>query len=197
MSICIALILDLSFSFHNIVSLPYIRVDTNNVSCKTLAYSRCKLLTLIRDLMAPRQPSSHLPPSYYTLSHLYLIHPKHLKYLNSETCSNLICLPKIHSNPSSPFSTITLLLTALTFKSLLLYISTKHPTTVLRSSSYLLHKTISSVYKRLDNLFSLLTPPEILLSSFPFPFIPLSSLHPYIYWRVKGTLYTPVSVKWT
>ena len=35
LSICTALILDLSFSFYNIVSLPYIRTGTNNVPCNT------------------------------------------------------------------------------------------------------------------------------------------------------------------
>ena len=37
-SIFIALTLDLSFSFHNIVPLLYIRTDTSSVSCKTLAH---------------------------------------------------------------------------------------------------------------------------------------------------------------
>ena len=53
LSICIALIPDLSFSYHNIVSLPYIRTRTSNVSCKTLVHSSCKSRALTRDLMAP------------------------------------------------------------------------------------------------------------------------------------------------
>ena len=51
--ICPALIVDLSFSIHSIVSLPYIRTGISNVSCKTQAHSICKSLTLTRDLMAP------------------------------------------------------------------------------------------------------------------------------------------------
>ena len=42
LSICTALILDLSF--HNIVLLPCIRTATRNDSCKTLAQSSCKPL---------------------------------------------------------------------------------------------------------------------------------------------------------
>ena len=42
LSICTPLILDLSYSFHNSVSQPYIRTGTSNVSCTTLAYSSCK-----------------------------------------------------------------------------------------------------------------------------------------------------------
>ena len=78
MSICKALILNLSLSFHNIVSLPYIRRGTSNVSCKTLAHSSCKSLALTRDLMAPQ---TLLPFTTFllhsTLPRLYQIHPKH------------------------------------------------------------------------------------------------------------------------
>ena len=51
LSICTALILDLSFSFYIIVSLPYIRTGLSNISCKTLAHSSYKPLTLTRDLI--------------------------------------------------------------------------------------------------------------------------------------------------
>ena len=50
-SIYTALILNLSFSFHIIASLAYIRTGTSNDSCKTLAHSSCKLLALTRDLI--------------------------------------------------------------------------------------------------------------------------------------------------
>ena len=59
--ICTALILDLSF--HSIVSLPYIRAGISNVSWKTLTYSNCKSLSLIRDLMAPAAFLLHSAPS--------------------------------------------------------------------------------------------------------------------------------------
>ena len=50
LSICrpLILILDLSFSSHNIVSLSYIRIGTNNVSCKNLAQSSCKRVLDVR-----------------------------------------------------------------------------------------------------------------------------------------------------
>ena len=51
--ICTALIIELSFSFHIIVSIVYIRTGTSNISCKTLAHSSCRLLTLTRDLITP------------------------------------------------------------------------------------------------------------------------------------------------
>ena len=46
LSICTALFQDLSFYFHNIISLPYIRRGTSNVWCKTQANSSCKSLAL-------------------------------------------------------------------------------------------------------------------------------------------------------
>ena len=75
--------------------------------------------------------------------------------------------------PIPLFSTITLLLHALSFSPLLLHTSTNHPTITLRSSSK------SSAYKRLGN--------PILQKAHSPP----SSLHPYINWKAKGTWYTP------
>ena len=48
--ICTALFLD--FSFHIIVSLPYRRTGTSNVSCKTLVHLSYNVLALTRDLIA-------------------------------------------------------------------------------------------------------------------------------------------------
>ena len=112
----------------------------------------------------PTTPVSSVPDSSKT----------HPKYLNSDTCSS--CIPSTqtsHFNPSSPPYTITLLLPALTFRSLFIHTLTKRPTIVLRSSSVSPHKTKASAYKRSGNLHS--------LPSYPFPFSPLSSLHPYIH----------------
>ena len=63
LSIYKALILDLFFIFHIIVSLAYIKTDTIDDSSKTLANSSCKSLDLTRDLIAPCNPlpSHHLP----------------------------------------------------------------------------------------------------------------------------------------
>ena len=51
MSIRTALIFDLYFSFHIIVSMPYIRIRTIDVSFKTLTHSSYKFLALTKDLM--------------------------------------------------------------------------------------------------------------------------------------------------
>ena len=121
LSICTALILDLS-SFHNIVSLPYVRTGTSKVSCKNLAHSSCKPLTLTRDLIAPlillplsaflRHSASSEPDSSRT----------HPKYLSSDTCySGIPSTRMAHSSPSSRFNTITLLLPELTFRPSLLH----------------------------------------------------------------------------
>ena len=77
LSFCTSLILNLSLSFRNTVSMPYIRAGTKSVSCKTLVHSSCISLTLTRDLRH-LQPSSHSPPSYYTLPHMYPSRPKHI-----------------------------------------------------------------------------------------------------------------------
>ena len=72
LSTCTAVTLDLSFSFHNIVSLAYVRTGKSNVLCNTLAQSICRSLALTNDLIAP---ATLLPLA--TLPHLYLIRPKH------------------------------------------------------------------------------------------------------------------------
>ena len=71
LSTCTALILQLSFFIHIIVSLLFLRTGTSNNSCKTLTHSSYK------DLIAPASPS-HLSPSYYTLSYLCPIRPKEI-----------------------------------------------------------------------------------------------------------------------
>ena len=95
---------------------------------------------------------------------------KHSKYLNSNTCSNRTPSTQISSsNPSSQFSTITLLLHPVTFRSLLLHTSTKRPAIALTSSSDLPPRTKSSTYKKPRNFYSLPTPPlEISLLIFTF-----------------------------
>ena len=85
LSICMALILELSFSFHIIVLLSYIRTGMSNDSCKILAPSTFLLHSV-----------SSIPDS----SKIYS------KYLNSDTCSNHIQSTQTsHSNPSSPPTT--------------------------------------------------------------------------------------------
>ena len=89
-SICTVLIQDLSFFFHNIVSLPYIKTGTSNVSCKTLVHSSCKSLALTRDQMAPAYLLplvTFLPNSAASVPYSFKTHPK---YLNSEMCSKRI-----------------------------------------------------------------------------------------------------------
>ena len=88
--ICTALTPELSFSFHNIVCLPYIITDTSNVSSKTQAHLSCKSLTLTRDLLAP----ATLLPLATFLHHSAPSVPDssktHPNYLNLETCSKRI-----------------------------------------------------------------------------------------------------------
>ena len=120
-----------------------------------LLHSSCKSLALNRDLMAP---TTLLPLSTFIL-HSALSVPNsfktHPKYFHTETGSKRILSTQTsYSNPSSPFSTITLLLSALTFRPLLLHTSTNRPTNALRSSSDSLHKTKSSAHKRPGNLHS-------------------------------------------
>ena len=79
-SICIAQILDLSFSLHIIISLSYVKTGTNNDSCKTLAHSSCKLLALNRALIVPATLLSLATFLLHSASlpHMYPIHPKHI-----------------------------------------------------------------------------------------------------------------------
>ena len=53
--------LDLSSSFHDIVSLPYIRTCTSNVSCNILAHSSCKSLPLATKIRNPKYLNSLTP----------------------------------------------------------------------------------------------------------------------------------------
>ena len=115
-------------------------------------------------------PTSSVPDSSKT----------HPRYLNSKPCFNLILSTQTsHYNLSSPFSTITLVLPALSFRPLTLHPSTKHPTIALRSSSDSPHKNKLSAYNRSGNLHS--------FPSSPSPSLSPSSLHPYIHLKSKGT----------
>ena len=94
--------------------------------------------------------------SYSFLQHSTLYVPDssntNLEYLYSETCSNCFQFTiTSHSNVLSPPNTS---FSALTFRSLLLHTSTKHPIMTLISSSNSPHNTWSYVYKRQVNLLS-------------------------------------------
>ena len=77
------------------------------------------------------------------------------KNLNSKTCSNHVLSKKTsHTNPSSSPNIITLLLFAFTFRPLLLHTLAKHLTISSRFSPISPHKTRSSAYISLSNLYS-------------------------------------------
>ena len=121
-SICIVLILILSFSFHIIASLPYIRTGISYVYWKTLAHSSYRPLALTRDIIA----TAILLLLATSLRHCLICNwfrwytPRVFEF---QPMLQLLPIHN-HSNPSSPFSTITLLLPALNFRPLL-HISTK------------------------------------------------------------------------
>ena len=139
--------------FNLIVSLPYIRINTSNDLFKT---STLKLQT-----PNINQSTCNPHPTHHLSTELYLICPKHPKYFNSDTCSNHNpSTQTLKTSPSSPLNTITLLLPALTFRPLLVHITTKHPTIAFRFSFDSLYKTKSFVYKRPGNLHSLYPHPH-------------------------------------
>ena len=88
------------------------------------------LLVLTRDRITLATFLWHSAPSLPDLS---TTHPKYIGY---ETCSNHVQSRKIsHTDPSSPPNTITLLLTPLTFRTLLLHTSAQHSITTFSSFS--------------------------------------------------------------
>ena len=122
-------ILILNISFHIIVSLPCIRTGMSNDWCKTIAHSSCKPLALTKDLIEPATFLPHATFLRHYASSALDSSKTHPKYLNSDTCSTRIPSTQTsHSNPSSPPNTITLLLSALTFKPPLLNASLSLPT---------------------------------------------------------------------
>ena len=174
-----ALIPDVSSSIHIIVSLPYIRIGTSKVSCKSLAHQSCKPLALTRDLLTPDTLlplAAFLLHSTSSVPDLSRAHPKYLNSTHVLATSYLreshTPVPPLHSTSSPCFYLHWL-------SDLFPYTSTKLPTTALRSSSDLPHKTNSSPYKSPGNPNSLL--------SFPSSFLPTSLLHPYMHLTGKGT----------
>ena len=132
----------------------------NNVLCQALAHWSCKPLTLTRYLIA-FAILLHLPCSYETASFASHLSKTCPKYFNSNICSNH--MPFILPHIPICFSIQPHHL------SLFLHSSIKYPTITFRFSFNLPHKTNSSIYKRLDNLYPL-------LSSLS-PFSPPSSMH--------------------
>ena len=142
-----------------------------------IIYISCKSIALTSDLMGP---ATLLPLTTFLLYSAPSVPDSskaHLKYLNAEMCSKQI--PSTwtsHSNPSSPFSTITLLLSTLSF-SPLLHTSANYPTIAPRSSSNLPHRTKSCAYKRPGNLHS----PPSSRNLTPFLPIPIPSYFIFIF----------------
>ena len=132
-----ASILAFSFCLCITVSLPYIRIGTNNVSCKTVYTLQLQTFSINRDLTTPstflsfttfqRHSASSVPDSYKAQA----------EYLNTNTYSSHIPSPQTSS--SSPFNAITLLLFALAFRPLLLHTSVNRPTIAIGYFSYSPH----------------------------------------------------------
>ena len=100
LSISTSLALDLSFSLHIIVSLPYISTGTSNYSFKILSHFSCKPIALTKDLLAPATLLSLSSFLWHSLISNWC--SKHHKHFNSDTCSNWISSTQTsHSNPSS------------------------------------------------------------------------------------------------
>ena len=174
------ILLPYHISYHIHISLPHIRTGTSNVSCKTLAHSRCKSLALTRGLIAPVTLfplATFLLHSAPSVPDSFKPHPK---YLNSKICSKRVLYTLTpHTNLSSPFSIITLLLPALIFPS---------PSTYLNKSSNHLPQFLLQLttYKRPDNLHSLPSSSNF-IPLLPSPSSPPSSLDPCIHLTAKGT----------
>ena len=68
-SICIALILDLYFSIHIIVSLPYVRKGTRNYSCKTTTIKlQTPSINQRPNSNCYNPPIRHLPTTFFLIS---------------------------------------------------------------------------------------------------------------------------------